>query len=199
MASQVEVCNRALTKLGAKRITSINDPSKSAQCLASLWDTVRMAELRRAFWQFAISRTSLAALGTAPAWGYTKQYQLPTDYLRLIQVNEYYASPALVDYREGDDSLYAIEGDKILTNLGAPLKLRYVADVTDPGVFDPLFVECLASKLAYEACYEITNSNQQKDVAANDYKAAKIEAVRIGAIEKPPVGIPDDAWILGRL
>jgi hypothetical protein len=77
--------------------------------------------------------------------------------------------------------------------------MRYVADVTDPGAFDALFVEVLSSKLAYEACYDITQSNQGREAAAQDYKMAVVEAARANAIEKPPQGFPDDSWMLGRL
>mgnify|MGYP006976401301 CR=1 FL=1 len=65
--------------------------------------------------------------------------------------------------------------------------------------FDALFAEALASKLAYEACYEVTQSNQRQDVCNNDYRASISDAVKTNAIEKPPQGFPDDSWVLGRL
>lgn len=199
MASQVEICNRALTKLGAARITSIIDASKSARCMAALWDTVRRAELRKRNWNFALARTSLPSLSTAPAYGFANAFQLPADFLRLVQVSDIYVIPGMTDYREGDDSPYAIEGQQLLTDFSAPLKLRYVKDVTDPGTFDALFVEAMAAKLAYEGCYEITQSNQGREAAAQDYKFTIAEAARANAIEKPPQGLPDDSWVMGRL
>ena len=199
MASQVEIVNRALIKLGSSVISSLGDNSKQARVMSTMWDTVRRAELRRAFWQFALVRTSLPANAAAPGWGYGYAYQLPSDFLRLMQVNDYFAVPSMSDYREGDDSLYSIEGGQIFTDLGAPLKVRYVRDVTDPGAFDALFVETFASALAYESCEAITQSNQKRELAADDRKMALREAVRTGAIEKPPQGLPDDGWMLGRL
>lgn len=160
MASQVEICNRALTKLGASRITSLSDANKGARAMSALWDTVRRAELRKRPWSFALRRASLASLSTAPTWGFALAYQLPSDFLRLTQVSDIYLIPGMTDYREGDDSAYAIEGSQLLTDFSAPLKIRYIADVTDTGFFDALFVEVMASKLAYEACYDITQSNQ---------------------------------------
>lgn len=199
MASQVEIVNRALTKLGAARITSMGDANKSARTMSALWDTVRRSELRKRNWSFAMRRSSLASLSTAPNWGFALAYQLPSDFLRLVQVSDLYIIPGLTDYREGDDSAYAIEGSQLLTDFPAPLKLRYVADVTDPGAFDALFVEVMASKLAYEGCYDIMQSNQGREAAAQDYKAAVAEGVRTNAIEKPPQGFPDDSWVMGRL
>lgn len=199
MASQTDICNRALTKVGATRITNINDNSKSARVMSALWDTVRKAELRRRFWKFAIARTTLPALSEKPSWGYNTAFQLPADFIRLVQVNDTFAVPAMTDYRDQDDSAYQIEGSQILTIFNAPLKIRYVQDVTDPGKFDSLFVEALASKLAYEACEEITQSLSKRQQAAEDYKQAMRDATLAGAIERAPQGFPDDSWMLIRL
>lgn len=199
MASQVDICNRALTKLGAARITSLSDSGKSARAMASVYDTVRKSELSKRYWNFALARTSLAALGTDPDWGFSRQFQLPNDYLKLMQVNDIYVANEMADYRQYDDSAWAIEGQAILTDFDAPLKVRYVRDITDTGLFHPLFVEVLASRLAYETCYEITQSRDGQRVADEDYVKNLKAATLSNAIERPPVGIPDDSWSLGRL
>jgi hypothetical protein len=199
VASQVEIGNRALIKLGSAVIASFSDNEKPARLLSTIWDTVRRAELRRAFWSFSIVRTTLPADGTAPSWGFGNAFLLPSDYLRLVQVNDFYAVPSMSDYREGDDSAYSIESGRILTDFDAPLKVRYVKDVTDPGQFDALFVEVMACALADELCEALTQSNQKRQLLAEQRKVALREAARVGAIEKPPVGIPDDGWMLARL
>jgi hypothetical protein len=199
MSSQVEICNRALIKIGAGQITSITDNTKAARVLSSLWDSVRRAELTKRFWTFALARTSLAALATAPSWGFGYAYQLPVDFLKIAQVNDVWIAPGLVDYRNGDDSPYAIEGGEILTDFGAPLKIRYVRDITDPGLFDQLFAEMMACALAKEACYSIMQSREGQNVALKDYDDALRAASLSNAIAKPPQGLPDDSWVLGRL
>lgn len=199
MASQVEIVNRAIIKLGGETITSLADNKKSARVFSSLWDTVRKAELSRTYWNFATQRASLPALADAPDWGFAYAYQLPTDYLKLMQVNDIFVAPGLADYRQYDDSPYAIEGQSIFTDFGAPLKIRYVKDITDTGLFHDLFVEALASKLAYEACYSVTQSREGQRQASDDYNKALKEARLSNAVERPPVGLPDDSWVLGRL
>lgn len=199
MASQVEIANRALIKLGAGRITSITDASKGAQVMSALWDTVRRAELTKRYWSFALVRTTLPALATAPAFGFANAFQLPNDYLKLQQIGDQYIPPGLADYRTGDDSAWSIESGQILTDFGAPLRIRYVRDVIDPGAFNPLFAEVLASKLACEACYAITQSREGQNQTMQDYKTAVREAAVSNAIEKPPQGLPDDSWMIGRL
>lgn len=204
MASQTAICNRALTKLGHTRILSIADDVKAARELNSMWEHVLDAELRRNVWNFAVARTSLAALGAAPAWGFTYQYQLPSDCIRLLQVGEYYVIPGLSDYRSMPELPYQVESSSdgtkvIVTDYTAPLKIRYVKRVEDTQQFDALFVEALASRLAYECCEAITQSSTKKGEAWEDYKVALREAKLADAIENPPEPLPDDSWLLARL
>lgn len=200
MASRVDIANLALTQLGsASKITSLTDNSAAARALNGVYDITRKALLRRYWWSFALSRSALPALTAAPAWGFAKQYQLPADFLRIVQVNDVAAVPALNDYVDGDTSAWAIEGQLILTDFSAPLKIRYVRDVTDESTFDALFVMALASLLAYQTCEQITQSNSKKQAAMVEMKRAIGDAVTTGAIEKPPQGITDDSWIVSRI
>jgi hypothetical protein len=199
MASQTAICNRALSKLGAARILTITDDVKAARELNSMWDIVRDGELRRNVWNFATTRTSLAALATTPAWGFTYEYQLPSDFIRVVQVNDSYYVANLTDYRTMQDVPYQIEGLKILTDYSAPLKLRYVQRIEDTQQWDAAFVEAFASRLAYECAEAITQSSTKKQEAFEDYKVAIRSAKLVDAIENPPEPLPDDSWLLSRL
>lgn len=192
MSSNVSIANRALTKLGAKRILSLSDPTAEARAINSMFNDVRDAELRRYRWKFAMTRTALVALSEAPAWGYSYQYPLPADFLHLVQVNDVYV-------RGGkQQSPWSVERGRILCNFAAPLKIRYIARVEDAGTFDPLFAEMFACKLAWEACEQITQSSQKKQDVMNEYKFAREEAMHIDAIENPPDELPDGSWIDAR-
>jgi len=199
VASQVEIANRALTKVGEARILSLSDDVEAARTVDSLWDVVRDAELRIRVWRFAISRSSLAALVSTPSWGFDYEYQLPSDCLRVLQVGEYYPGVSLSDYRNADESEWKVEGRKILTNEGAPLKIRYVAQITDTGQWDAAFTEAFACRLAAEVCERLTQSNTKRQIAWDEYKQAINMAVRANAIESAPEPIPDDAWVMARL
>lgn len=193
MASKVSIANRALTKLGEDRILLLSDDTKPARTLNSMFDDVRDAEIRRHRWKFAIQRAGLMALAESPAWGYAAQYPLPADYLGLVQVGERYV-------RASDKSVapWSVEGRSILTNLGAPLLIRYMARVEDPTLYDPLFAEVLACKLAYEACETLTQSGTKLQAAEQAYKFALSEAVRQDAIENPPDELPQGSWLDAR-
>src|SRR5690606_5691496 len=155
--SRVDIANRALTKLGAARIIALDDDSTASNTLNSMFDIVRDAELRANLWHFSKARAELPALTDVPLFGFSHQFQLPSDHLRLIQVGRQRCRP-----RPSEDGWYSIEGGRLLVNQSGPLLIRYVRRVEDPTLFDALFVEAFACRLAAEACETITNSNTKK-------------------------------------
>jgi hypothetical protein len=200
MASNVEIANSALTKVGSTRITALTDNVKAAREINAIFELRRDYLLRTHNWSFAMTRASLPALDETPAWGYTTLYQLPTDCLRVVQVNDMWVVPGLADYTSGPDSEpYKITGRRIETDIGAPLKLRYIKRVTDPAQFDAAFVEVFASDLADQVCEALTQSNTKREATRAVLRQSLLEAVRSNAIELPPEAIPDDSWILSRL
>lgn len=199
MASEIQVANRALTKLGSARIISFNDDVKAARSVASCFYDLRDDELRAHRWKFSLKRTQLAALSTAPAWQYQYQYQLPADCLKVDFVGEYYPSAVMDNYIGTETEEWKIEGAVILTDYAAPLKLRYVAQVEDPNLWDVNFREALASRIAYELAEDLTQSDTKKQAAAQDYRRAINQAVRSNAIERLPATPPDDQWVISRI
>lgn len=193
MASDVQIANYALTKLGASPILALTDDNVQGRTLNRIFTLVRDAELRRGRWNFAIKRTTLLALVAEPEWSYSLQYPLPVDFLSLVQVNDTYIRPF-----SKQKTLWQVENGAIVTDLIAPLKVRYVYRVTNSALFDPLFVEAFACKLAFEACEAITNSAQKKQALGEAYKEAMMEARSADAIENPPDELPWGSWLESR-
>lgn len=198
MTSEVSICNRALQKLGADTIQALTDDTNRARALALAYEPVRDAELRRRRWRFAIKRVSLAALSSTPDSDYDYQYQVPNDYLRLIEGGDIAQTADMADYRGGASALYSVEGNKILTNLGAPLAIRYIARITDPALFDVAFAEAFAMRLAFECCERITQSDSKQALCKDAYKEALKEARQANALEVAAESIADDSWVLAR-
>ena len=200
MASQVDIANRALSKLGEARIISLDDDTKNAREIKAAFDYVRDAEFRAHRWHFTKKRTTLPALTTTLAFGWDYQYQLPSDFLQVIQVGLTDPIVDMSDYRTSGTMDWELEADGVLlSNAEAPLPLRYVARIEDPTRYDATFIEVLACRLAIETCEALTQSTTKKESAYQDYKMAMSVAVRSNAIELPPKTIQDDAWVLGRL
>jgi hypothetical protein len=199
VASETDVINRALSKLGTSRCSSRMDEGKGPEEMNANYDLIRDAELRRNTWRFSLGRASLTALSSVPlGTNFTLEYQLPSDCLRLVQVAEFFVA-SLTDYRTRDESPFSLEGRKILTNYPAPLFIRYVKKITDASQFDAAFVESLASRLAYETCEAITGSSSKKDDLMKDYGRSLDEAVVANAIEVPPAIVLDESWVLARV
>ena len=193
MASQVSIVNRALFKLGEATILLLTDNVKQARTMAALFDDTRDAEIRAHRWKFAMRRTRLSSLVEAPEWGYQRQYELPADFLGLVQVNEIYLRTGTKQRAP-----WAIEGRRLLTDLAAPLAIRYVARVTDTALFDPLFVDALACRLAMEACEAQTQSDTKFQRVASMYEQALKLAIRQDSVEAPPDELPDGTWLESR-
>jgi hypothetical protein len=190
VASEVEICNRALQKLGAQRITSLTENSRNARECNAAYSVIRDAELRAHPWSFARARAALAADGTAPAFGYSYQYQLPADFLRMIEDNDRSRRTQLADRQ--------IEGGYVLTDQGGPLQLVYIRAVTDPNLFDPMFAEAFSTRLALELVEKITESSTKKESLREDYKTAIRAAKRANAIERPDLEPEEDDWVTVR-
>lgn len=199
MASVIQSANRALTKLGSGRVASLDDDTKAARSIKSCFDDIRDDELRAHRWQFAMKRMTLPALVDKPLFGFEYQYALPADFLRLDMINDQYAPVVMDNYIGRETQEFMIEGNLILTNIAAPLKLRYIARVEDPNQWDVNFREAFASRLAMEICEDLTQSETKFQRAASDYKRAITQAIRTNSIEKPPSTPPDNTWIVSRI
>lgn len=189
MASTVEICNRALQKLGASRIVALTDNSPNARACNLAYIPVLYSELRKHSWSCAIKRAELAALSTAPLFGKTNAFQLPADFLRLL-------APDPEENLNSHD--WQIEQNKIYTNYSSPLQIRYIFKLEDAEIMDDLFREALSAKLAMEMCEEITQSNTKKQLLRQDYIDAIREAKRVNAIERPALDTPEDTWLTVR-
>jgi hypothetical protein len=60
----IDIANRALDHCGVPRITAFTDDAKGADSTSSVYDKLRIAELRRNVWRFAIRKTAIRAIDT---------------------------------------------------------------------------------------------------------------------------------------
>lgn len=186
MASEVEIANRALSRVGATRIVSLTENSVNARAVNAIFNTVRDAELRKHYWNFAIKRARLAADAEAPAFGPANSFTLPSDFLKLMppDKDQHYNT---LDWQ--------VEGKKILTDVVAPLDIRYIYRVTDPNEMDSLFREAFAMRLAEQLCEPLTQSNTKIQLIAADYDKAIEDARKADAFEEVAIEPPEDTWI----
>lgn len=198
MPSQTSIVNHALDLLGETSIDDISDTTEPAEKLLAAWDDTRDAALRARWWRFSIERDSLAADSATPEWGFTKQYQLAGNVVRVIQVDQYYNMADTSDFVNMDTSPYRIEGDMILTDIAAPLKVRWIVNDKDVGRYDACFARVLACDLADRISTRVTGSENIKARIKAERTDALKEAVRANALEQPPTSRGDSSWLASR-
>ena len=169
MASTVDICNGALNQLGATTILSLTEDSKNARLCNARYTQVRDAIFRSHPWNCLQKRIEIAADTDTPAWGFSSQYTLPADCLRLLRILDY-------------DSDHKVEGRKILTDASS-MKILYIARITDPNEYDELIRETLSAALAADIAYAITSSNPVAVNMYNLYKEKLKEARFVDATE----------------
>jgi hypothetical protein len=189
VATKVDIWNRALQKLGAKRVASTTEDSANARACQTCYDSLRQAELRAHPWSFSSKRASLPASATEPLFTKTNAFPLPADFLALLPTDP-------EDARNDLD--WQIEGRSIITNEAAPLPIRYTYDIEDVSKMDALFREALATQMAYEMCEQITQSNTKKQVLSQDYDVTIRRARKANAIERQAKRSATDSWITCR-
>jgi hypothetical protein len=200
-----DIVNVALiSKLGAEPIESLNDNIKQARVMKRLYPIWRDAELSAYNWTFATKRAELAVLTDDPDTDeYEYQYQLPSDFLRLIQAGDYWPLIGECDYVSMSTAPYIREGDKLLTNYyETTLNIRYIYQLTDALQYPALFKTALICRLGLEACEALTEvryAQNRKQTLMVEYRQAIKAALLGNAIEIPPEHPPITPWLEARL
>ena len=169
MASVVQICNSALNQLGAASITALTDNSKNARLCNERYNTVRDSVFRSHPWNSLIKRIQLAQNTSTPVYGFSYQFNLPSDCLRVLTIDAY-------------NSDFKVEGRKILCNESS-IKIVYVSQVTDPNEMDVLLRETIAAALAADIAYAITANLQVTKLMQERYEFKISEARHADASE----------------
>mgnify|MGYP001601781360 CR=1 FL=1 len=173
----VTICSQALRELGENGITALTENSTAGRLCNALYDKERRKELRAHRWNFAIKRVALAQLGTAPAFGYSYAYTLPSDALRILEEQ----------YHDTDFKVENQGGVRVVVTDSGTFNALYVANITDPTLFDADFVDAFVARMKWKMAYPITGSAAKEQQAKADYETQVKEARSIDAQE----GIPD--------
>jgi hypothetical protein len=174
IASETQLVNNALIRLGANTITDIDtDGSHESNTMQQLYAPTRDALLRQHFWNFATKRANLAADSTAPAFEWAASYPLPSDFIRLKKLFN-------------TDGKYAIEGSSILTDQPSLLQIVYIRKITDTTAFDPLFTQTLTLMLAVLAEPRIQGGATKTGELKMELKELLLEAKIVDAQDSSP-------------
>lgn len=175
MASEVSICNQALSLIGQPSIVALSDSSKQAIECNKWYESERDNLISNFNWNFARKRAALAQDATAPAFEWLYQYVMPSDCLRALEIY----GPV--------DPLWVVEADRLLTD-ETSVNLVYLYRVTDPNKFPTIFREALSYRLASKIAFTLTNKTNLTETMWAAAEAVILRATLTDAIE----GNPDD-------
>lgn len=188
--SNIDICNLALAHLGLDSITNLEEPTTNVELICSrYYDLAKYEILRSCNFQFSIKRISLNAMDEAPAFGYSYQAQLPNDFVSLVYLME--NGKLIIN----NGAFFELEGNKLLTNLTAPYRLVYIADIKNPTQFNEEFKLLLSYYLAYVITESVGASNDKKQYVYNEYNKLLSLAKYHSGLDNPPKRINNSNYV----
>ncbi|MDO5450512.1 MAG: hypothetical protein Q4F30_06455 [Akkermansia sp.] len=169
--SAVDICNLALSKLGESPISGIDANGTLPQRMCYMhYHPVRREVLCVNRWSFAVRQATLHSADAAAAEsGHAVPHALPQDCLRVLEVR----SPG-----------WTLRGRTVFCPAG-DIRLRYIADVEDTELFDPLFVEAFAVRLACKLCIPLINSTTTRQALLEEYQRIALpQASHFNAVQE---------------
>ncbi len=175
MTTRTELATRALAHIGEQGISDIDDvDQKQARVCKEFAADVIDEVLRGHRWNCATARATLTELSTTPQFGYDHAFQLPSDFIRLLEVNG--------EQWEGSDEFHEIEAGNILVTDQDKAEIRYIKRIDVPEM-DPLLKKAVALALAVEICIPLTQNAKLKEAVEGTLARALAHAKRTDAIE----------------
>lgn len=189
--SDVEIVNIALMKLGTTPIGSFSEDSRGARLARTSYQDTLDAILRAHPWNFAIRRAELPVATPSPLWGYDFAYDIPESNGKCLRVLE-------VNGEDPNVGTWRVEGRQLLTDLEAPIQIRYIARETAVTKYDSLFVEALAARLAAIWAESFGRDTAWSNQKWAEYKAAIQEAWTADGQEQLGSELEATTWINAR-
>jgi hypothetical protein len=154
MASDVTICNLALSHIGKGRINALVEDSAEARQCALHYPVARDTLLSSHPWSFARAVQSLAAKPNSWPQRWAFAYQRPADCLRVIRL-----VPDVDPVPDDLSAPHQTRGRMIFCNI-APATLEYVARADDASVYPALFVDALSWALAARIAMPLTREGK---------------------------------------
>jgi hypothetical protein len=182
MATSITIIyNRALNLIGQPHILAPSEDSKAARTCNLVWNAIRDEVLRVFPWRCVTKRAALAMLEAVPYFGFAHYFQLPTDFIRMVSM-------------EDPDDIYEIEGDRLLYD-GTTAKIKYIYRETDANKYDSILCTVLAVRLAAELGNPIAGSQALADSMMQKYMAFIGLGASIDSTESSMKQLTAEDWI----
>ncbi|MCO6419107.1 hypothetical protein JYK14_23525 [Siccirubricoccus sp. KC 17139] len=158
--SALALCSRALLKIGAQPVASLDEGTAEAEVAANLYPAVRDALLSLFPWSFATAQATLPRLSARPTADFDHAFQLPVDFLRALSAGTPGSGRGLA-YRILEDRLHCSAEQVVLSYIFRPAE----------AAFPPFFAAALATRLAAEFCIPLTENTSRAQLLLSQAEA----------------------------
>ncbi|MBF0589013.1 MAG: hypothetical protein HQL53_07800 [Magnetococcales bacterium] len=194
--SEVEICNMALGHLGVGEISALTEASAAGKVCNALYSRTRDELLRLHPWNFAQKTDTLALLSGESATGWSYVYAWPA---HAVSANEIVQSDRSADPIQYEVLLSSDGTGRIIATDQDSAALRYTYQVTDPNLFDALFVDALSWRLATKIGLRLKTAKSAVLNAVNkSHEIAMAFAMGVDSNERKPNDPAESSFVLAR-
>jgi hypothetical protein len=181
--SETSVCNVALVELGQDPVSSLSQDTKNARLCNAVFGICRNEVLEGHAWSFATKTVELASIdGSDDVMGeWTYLYQKPADLLKILRGEDWKQEFEIRD-------AYLMANDE-------PLKIKYIFECTNTGLWSASFAQCLSKRIKASIAYAVTRSTTVAEKASADYVMSLKEARYNDAHKRSPENPVLDSFI----
>jgi len=189
-----ELANLTLDLIKTENIEDVVDVEGDpiASVLNRWYDISKRKCLEGFPWIFATTRAAIPLVSPAPAFGYTDQYRLPSDFVSLNFIDDESLPLDKTDYQIEENNLLIDNGGATSLNIG------YVRNSTDIAKWTAAFRIYVAYQLAYFTVFALTGQNQTTTRIQNQLTKHMTEAKAINGLLSPPRAYRESRMITGR-
>ena len=180
--TSVKICNLALSRIGAGRISSLDETSSAEAYQCNLnYDVARVQVLTAGRWKFAEEVTEAAELVSPLVEGWSYSYFKPID---ALKVEALYPE----GYTVGEEGVDFLEQGRVLYTKTPIKNILYKRDVEDAASFTPEFIRSFVLYLAYLLTVVLTGRYSQKAAVYKEYVISLREGLGSDMAKQPSAG-----------
>jgi hypothetical protein len=166
--TNITIINKALSRIGAPTITSLDDGSREAEVMNELYESTYQSLLVEAPWTFARKDLELSQNVVDPIdQNFQYSYLLPTDYINIIS---FYSSGG------STEKYFSVQGDYVYSNLNR-LFAKYIYQPSETEL-PAWFTNYLIVKLAYVSTEAIIGIGSVQDRLEKELYAVRAAAFK---------------------
>lgn len=165
----VDIVNYALARAACPRIVSLAESTEIAAFASATYLNIFKEVMKKGPWSSLVKRAAALTATTTPVFEYSYAYTLPTDFIRLLQVNE--GDPLRYDYK-----IEGLSGTQVLLIQESVVNIVYIANLTDTTKWDSDLTEAVVTRLAAEFAANSGNL-QLRQILMGEYRLAVMEGL----------------------